>query len=287
MPNSQTSKWKRLQIKIFPCKLYPFNIDVCFKHQNTSCTLLKIVYIFELGIFLNNIIIYKFIFICMVKEKTNGIMISICKYPQWILTWLKNFMFYYECEFFFMVFHKANKLSSNITWVHSRTLNVIHYFQNIASHGRATCLTLSTPLVLSHTYSPSLLFSIMLPHTPLFPLSTLIINSPIISLSFDLPFFFYLGTTSTFPFYVFLPYLSSHTHTLSLSPSFYPFSLFFMLPHTPLSQTQKGPKKKKKKTWSVWRSYCQKKIKKTFGRQALEGIAPWITGKKKKKKTLR
>jgi hypothetical protein len=70
--NSQTSKKKRQKKKIFPCKLYPFNIDVCFEHQNTSCTLLKIVYIFKLGISLNNKIIYKFIFICMVKEKTNG-----------------------------------------------------------------------------------------------------------------------------------------------------------------------------------------------------------------------
>ncbi len=35
------------KIKIFPPKLYAFNIDVCFKHQNTSCTLLKIVYIIE------------------------------------------------------------------------------------------------------------------------------------------------------------------------------------------------------------------------------------------------
>ncbi len=27
----------------FPCNLYPFNIDVHFKHENTLCTLLKIV----------------------------------------------------------------------------------------------------------------------------------------------------------------------------------------------------------------------------------------------------
>ncbi len=37
----------RLKIKIFPCKLYPFNIDVCFKHQNISCILLKNVYIIQ------------------------------------------------------------------------------------------------------------------------------------------------------------------------------------------------------------------------------------------------
>ncbi len=28
----------RLKIKIFSCKLYTFNIDVCFKHRNTSHT---------------------------------------------------------------------------------------------------------------------------------------------------------------------------------------------------------------------------------------------------------
>ncbi len=38
-----------------------------------------------------------------------------------------------------MIFHKANKLSSDITWVHSRTLNVIPYIQNRASRGRAAC----------------------------------------------------------------------------------------------------------------------------------------------------
>jgi hypothetical protein len=40
-------KENETKTKIFPCKLYPFNIDVCFKHQNTSCTLLKIVYIIQ------------------------------------------------------------------------------------------------------------------------------------------------------------------------------------------------------------------------------------------------
>jgi len=35
----------RLRIKIFPSKLYPFNY--IFKHQNTSRTLLKIVYIIQ------------------------------------------------------------------------------------------------------------------------------------------------------------------------------------------------------------------------------------------------
>jgi hypothetical protein len=63
----------RLKIKIFLCKLYPFNIDVYFKHHNTSCTLLKIVYIIQVWktwIFLNNIINHNFIFICMVRKKT-------------------------------------------------------------------------------------------------------------------------------------------------------------------------------------------------------------------------
>ncbi len=62
----------RLKIKIFPSKLYPFNIDVCFKYQNISCTLLKIVYIIQIWktwIFLNNMIIYNFIFICRLKER--------------------------------------------------------------------------------------------------------------------------------------------------------------------------------------------------------------------------
>jgi hypothetical protein len=44
-----------------------------------------------------------------------------------------------------MVFHKANKLSFNITWVHSRTLNIIPYFKD--SCDRTTCFTLSlTPI---------------------------------------------------------------------------------------------------------------------------------------------
>jgi hypothetical protein len=38
-----------------------------------------------------------------------------------------------------VAFHKANKLSSNITWVHSRTLNEIPYFQDRASCGRVVC----------------------------------------------------------------------------------------------------------------------------------------------------
>jgi hypothetical protein len=63
----------RLRRKIFWAKLYPFNIDVCFKHRNTSCTLLKIVYIIQVWktwTFKNNMIIYNLIFICMVKGDT-------------------------------------------------------------------------------------------------------------------------------------------------------------------------------------------------------------------------
>jgi hypothetical protein len=39
-----------------------------------------------------------------------------------------------------MIFHKTNKLSRNITWVHNRTLNVIPYFQDKDSRGKTTCL---------------------------------------------------------------------------------------------------------------------------------------------------
>jgi len=48
--NAKFSNFKmkmRPKIKIFPCKLYPFNIDVYFKHSNKSCRLLKIVYIIQ------------------------------------------------------------------------------------------------------------------------------------------------------------------------------------------------------------------------------------------------
>ncbi len=48
--NAKFSNFKmkmRQKIKIFPCKLYPFNIHVYFKHRNTSCTLLKNVYIIQ------------------------------------------------------------------------------------------------------------------------------------------------------------------------------------------------------------------------------------------------
>jgi hypothetical protein len=66
-------KMKTRFFKKLPSKLYPFNIYVYFKHQNNSCTLLKIVYIIQVWktwIFLNNMIIYNFTFICIVKRKT-------------------------------------------------------------------------------------------------------------------------------------------------------------------------------------------------------------------------
>jgi hypothetical protein len=55
-PKCNKNKYKKCQIlklqnenetknKNLSFKLYPFNIDVYFKHQNTSCALLKIVYI--------------------------------------------------------------------------------------------------------------------------------------------------------------------------------------------------------------------------------------------------
>ncbi len=75
--NTKFSNFKmkmRPKIKIFLCKFNPFNIDIYFKHWNTSCTLLKIVYILskfeKLGFKKINIINHNFIFICMVKEKT-------------------------------------------------------------------------------------------------------------------------------------------------------------------------------------------------------------------------
>jgi hypothetical protein len=45
--------------------------------------------------------------------------------------WIKKF------PIFFMIFHKANKLSSNIS--QRRTLNVIPYFQDRVSSGRVAC----------------------------------------------------------------------------------------------------------------------------------------------------
>jgi hypothetical protein len=65
-------------------------------------------------------------------------MVSISKYPQWISKMVKRLYFLVKMwKKKFMFFHKANKLSSNITWIHSRTLNVVPYFQNRALRGRA------------------------------------------------------------------------------------------------------------------------------------------------------
>jgi len=111
--------------KIFPCKLCPFNIDVIFKHWNTSCTLLKLVYII-----LNNMIIYNFIFNC------NGTIFSISEHVEWILGWSELLFFNTNVIFLIMIFHKTNKFSFNITWIHNKTLNVIPHFQDKTSHGR-------------------------------------------------------------------------------------------------------------------------------------------------------
>jgi hypothetical protein len=51
-----------------------------------------------------------------------------------------------------MVFHKANKLSSNIAWAHSRALNVILYFWDKASLWyRVACLILDCFVVMRST----------------------------------------------------------------------------------------------------------------------------------------
>ncbi len=120
-----------------------------------------------------------------------------------------------------------------------------------------------------HSFYPSCPITHILSFSPLFyhatahsPLPSFYPDySPIISLSFLLPFFFYLGTTSTFPFSVFLPYLSSHTHTLPLSLFLFLFP-FFMLSHTPLSQAQKAQNKKKTKKQKKKTTYleCMKKL---------------------------
>ncbi len=64
----------KLKIKIFPCNLYPFNIDVHFKHENTLCTLLKIVYIIQ---------IFKFGFSQAIKLFTNLYSFVWLKKRQW------------------------------------------------------------------------------------------------------------------------------------------------------------------------------------------------------------
>jgi hypothetical protein len=42
-----------------------------------------------------------------------------------------------------MIFHEANKLSSNVTSVRRKTLNVIPYFQDRAFGDRAACYSRS------------------------------------------------------------------------------------------------------------------------------------------------
>ncbi len=76
-------------------------------------------------------------------------MVSISTYSQWALRrFLKK---YFLVQMWKYKFHKTNKLSSNRTWVHSRTSNVISYFQDKAFHGKAVCL-LGCKLLDMHTY---------------------------------------------------------------------------------------------------------------------------------------
>jgi len=141
--------------KFFPCKLCPFNIDVIFKHRNTSCTLLRLVYII-----LNNMIIYNFILIC------NGTIFSISEHVEWILRWSELLFFNTNVIFLIMIFHKTNKLSFNITWVHNKTLNVIPYFQDKTSHGRVVFCTLLanfTCCPLCYSYFYKCLYRLKLP----------------------------------------------------------------------------------------------------------------------------
>ncbi len=98
-------------------------------------------------------------------------MVSISKYPQWISKMVKRLFFSTNVKNKFIVFHKSNKLSSNITWVHSRTLNVIPYFQD-----KAACCATSVQLwdkwwthVLSITVDPSIIEHILITkHFPIF-----------------------------------------------------------------------------------------------------------------------
>jgi hypothetical protein len=55
-------------------------------------------------------------------------MVLIFKYPEWILRGLEkkiNLMKIWKKKF--MIFQRANKPSFNITWGHSKTLNVIPF----------------------------------------------------------------------------------------------------------------------------------------------------------------
>jgi len=85
----------KLKINIFSCNLYPFNIDVHFKHENSLCTLPN---------FFNILKQYNYLQIYIRLygwKKDNGTMVSIFKYPQWILRWLENFFLYDKCDLFF------------------------------------------------------------------------------------------------------------------------------------------------------------------------------------------
>jgi hypothetical protein len=73
-----------LKIKIFAYNLYPFNIDLCFKHEIISCTLLKL---FTLSKFENLDGFRQYNYLQLYthlygERKDNGMMVSISKYPQ-------------------------------------------------------------------------------------------------------------------------------------------------------------------------------------------------------------
>jgi hypothetical protein len=100
----------RLRIIFFPFKLYPFKIDICFKHWNTSCTLLKN-YIHYSSLenldFLKQYDYYLQLYIHLNGErKDNGNIVPISTYPEWILRGFKIFFSSYKCgNFSFEVFH--------------------------------------------------------------------------------------------------------------------------------------------------------------------------------------
>jgi hypothetical protein len=71
-----------------------------------------------------------------------------------------------------------------------------------------------------------------------------------------------------------------HTHTLSLSPSFYPIPLFFKLAHTPLSKTQKGPKKKKKKLGVYEEATAKRKLRRHLEDRHWKALLLGLLGKK-------
>ncbi len=113
---------------------------------------------------------------CLVKERTMELWYQFLNIHNEYLRWLKHFFFSTNVKKIIMVFHKANKLSSNIIWIHSRTLNVIPYF-----HGRVACCATSVHLwhkwwthVLSIRAKPSIIEHVLV--TEQFPIFSTILN---------------------------------------------------------------------------------------------------------------